>query len=56
MLGNGIPEMGRVSMVVDTGLLAHSENDCRIINPAPMKPAVTTHNQKSLTFRLLEAM
>ena len=55
-LGKSSSVMGRVSMVVETGLLAQLEKDCWIKTPAPVKPAMTTKIQKSLTIRLLEDM
>ena len=48
-LGKSISLMGRVSMVVEMGLLAQLEKDWLIMIPAPVKPAITTPSQKSLT-------
>ena len=55
-LGKSSSEMGRVSMVVETGLLAQLEKDCWIKNPATVKPVRTTNIQNSLRRRLVVEM
>ena len=47
-LGKSISVMGRVSMVVETGLIAQLEKDCWIKTAAPLKPVRTTNIQNSL--------
>ena len=51
-LGNTISDMGRVSMVVVTGLSFHSSKDLDIKTQAPVKPAMTTRTQNSLAYFL----
>ena len=53
-LGKSRSEMGRVSMVVETGLLAQLEKDCWIKTPAPVKPEKTTQIQNSRVMSLFE--
>ena len=48
-LGNTRSVMGRVSMVVETGLSAQLEKDCWINTPDPVKPAMMTKSQRILT-------
>ena len=55
-LGKSISLIGRVSMVVEIGLSAQLEKDCWIKIKDPVKPAMTTQIQSSLTNRLLAAM
>ena len=55
-LGKSKSVMGRVTMVVETGLSAQLEKDWYINTPAPMKPETTTHSQSSLTCRLAVEM
>ena len=55
-LGNTRSVMGRVSMVVETGLSAQLEKDCWIKTAAMVKPVMTTHSQARRTSRLLVEM
>ena len=55
-LGNTRSVMGRVSMVVETGLSAQLEKDCWIKTAAMVKPVMTTLSQSSLDRLLLLAM
>ena len=55
-LGKSRSEMGRDSMVVETGLLAQLEKDCWIKTAAPLKPVRTTNIQNSLRRRLAVEM
>ena len=48
-LGKSMSVMGMVSMVVEIGLSAHTEKDWLIKIKDPVKPAMTTQIQKSLT-------
>ena len=53
--GNVISEMGKVSIVVLTGLSDQESNDSFISKLAPMNPDITTRIQKSLAyFRFVE--
>ena len=49
ILGNIISLIGRVSIVVFIGLSVHDSNDRQIITAAPVKHAIITMIQKSLT-------
>ena len=55
-LGKSMSEIGRVSMVVEMGLSAQLEKDCWIKTAAPVKPAMTTQIQNSLTSLLFPAI
>ena len=55
-LGKSRSEMGKVSMVVEMGLLAQLEKDCWIKTAAPVKPVMTTQIQSSLINLLLAAV
>ena len=55
-LGKSSSEMGRVSMVVVTGLSAQLEKDCWIKTAATVKPVMTTQSQAKRTSRLLVEM
>ena len=55
-LGKSSSEMGRVSIVVETGLVDQLEKDSWIKSPAPRNPPMTTPIQRSLTRRLVVEM
>ena len=55
-LGNSRSVMGRVSMVVETGLTAQLEKDCWIKMAAPEKPVMTIQTHSSLTKLLVVEM
>ena len=44
-MGKSSSEMGRVSIVVETGLVDQLEKDSWIKTPAPMKPEITIKTQ-----------
>ena len=52
-LGNVISEIGKVSIVVLTGLPDQESNDSLIIKLAPTNPAITTRIQNSLAYFLV---
>ena len=55
-MGKSMSEIGRVSIVVVIGLSAQLEKDCWIRTKDPVKPAMTTQIQNSLTNPLLPAI